>query len=63
MTKIVIPKLDELAACVQLEITETGGHVGFVAGKNPLKPLYWLEQRIPEFLQQKSDVLQFRHSG
>lgn len=52
MTKNVLPKLDELAACVQLEITEEGGHVGFVTGKNPLKPLYWLEQRIPEFLKQ-----------
>lgn len=53
MTKNVIPKLDELAACVQLEITGEGGHVGFVSGKNPLKPLYWLEQRIPEFLQRQ----------
>lgn len=52
MTANVIPKADELSPFVQLEITQNGGHVGFVAGKNPFKPVYWLEQRIPEFLQQ-----------
>jgi predicted alpha/beta-fold hydrolase len=32
------------------EISSHGGHVGFITGKNPLKPQFWLEQRIPEFL-------------
>lgn len=50
MTTEVIPTLDELSDFVQLEITKNGGHVGFVTGKNPFKPIYWLEQRIPEFL-------------
>ncbi|MBA6327802.1 hydrolase [Colwellia sp. MB02u-6] len=31
------------------EISARGGHVGFISGKNPLKPQFWLEQRIPEF--------------
>jgi predicted alpha/beta-fold hydrolase len=31
------------------EVSERGGHVGFISGKNPFKPQYWLEQRIPEF--------------
>jgi len=53
MTEAVIPQADELASSVSLEITEKGGHVGFVAGHNPIKPQYWLEQRIPEFLQLK----------
>lgn len=53
MTKEVIPQVAELSNSVQLEITPAGGHVGFVSGKNPFKPLYWLEQRIPEFLQQQ----------
>jgi predicted alpha/beta-fold hydrolase len=53
MTKDVLPTLNELSACVQLEITTTGGHVGFVTGRNPFSPEYWLERRIPEFLRQK----------
>jgi uncharacterized protein len=53
MTANVIPKADELSPFVQLELTKAGGHVGFVAGKNPFKPVYWLEQRIPKFLQQQ----------
>jgi predicted alpha/beta-fold hydrolase len=50
MTKEVIPKTDELSNFVKLEITEQGGHVGFVTGKNPFKPVYWLEQRISDYL-------------
>ena len=50
MTAEVIPKLEELSPCMQLEVTQGGGHVGFVSGKNPFKPFYWLEKRIPEFL-------------
>lgn len=50
MTRAVVPDLDELASCVQLEQTVAGGHVGFVMGNNPFKPNFWLDQRIPEFL-------------
>lgn len=53
MTAEVIPQQNELSNKVQLEITPAGGHVGFISGKNPFKPLYWLEQRIPEFLHQQ----------
>lgn len=55
MTPEVIPELKELSASVFLEITEAGGHVGFVAGNNPWHPEYWLEQRIPQFLLQRVD--------
>jgi hypothetical protein len=51
MTAEVLPKIEELSKTVQLEITPAGGHVGFISGKNPFKPLYWLEKRIPEFLE------------
>jgi len=34
---------------ITFEISARGGHVGFISGKNPFKPQYWLEQRIPEF--------------
>jgi len=52
MTAAVLPDLDELSSSVHLEITQGGGHVGFIAGEIPFKPDYWLEQRIPEFLKQ-----------
>lgn len=31
------------------EISNKGGHVGFICGKNPFRPKFWLEQRVPEF--------------
>jgi predicted alpha/beta-fold hydrolase len=52
-TTDVLPHVDELSPTIQLEITQGGGHVGFVAGKNPFKPIYWLEQRILAFLKQQ----------
>ena len=53
MTPAVIPDVSELSSSVLLESTQAGGHVGFITGNNPLQPQYWLEQRIPEFLQQQ----------
>ena len=50
MTEDVIPEEDELSECVQLELAETGGHIGFVSGNVPGYASYWLEQRIIEFL-------------
>ena len=52
MTKNTLPRQEELSSSVTLELTSGGGHVGFVSGKNPFKPRYWLEQRIPEFFRQ-----------
>ena len=48
-----IPVEEELAADTILELSETGGHVGFVMG-NPfeLKLNFWLEKRIPQHLKQ-----------
>ncbi|MDD1614497.1 MAG: hydrolase [Methylococcaceae bacterium] len=52
MTEDILPDSDELSSSVHLEITQGGGHVGFIAGEIPFKPEYWLERRIPEFLKQ-----------
>ena len=37
---------------ITFELTEKGGHMGFITGNNPLKPIYWLEERIPTFIEQ-----------
>lgn len=50
MTEEVLPELNEISPCVYLELTQHGGHVGFISGLIPFRPEYWLEQRIPEFL-------------
>ncbi|HVE44785.1 MAG TPA: hydrolase [Gammaproteobacteria bacterium] len=52
MTPAVIPSSDEVSPSVKLELSESGGHVGFVSGKYPWRPTYWLDQRIPTFLSQ-----------
>jgi hypothetical protein len=48
-----IIKLSHLPSNIHFEISNKGGHVGFVTGRNPFKPQYWLEQRVPEFIQQQ----------
>ena len=45
----LIPQ-QKLPKNLTFEVSNNGGHVGFIHGNNPLKPKYWLEQRVPEFL-------------
>lgn len=45
-----VPDESELGPGVTLELSQRGGHVGFVAGRIPGRPHYWLEERIPVFL-------------
>ena len=47
-----IPEEHELSSHVTLELSTKGGHVGFIAGKTPGKPMYWLDERTPQFLKQ-----------
>ncbi len=49
MPKTVIPAATELSPTTLLEISESGGHVGFVEGSKIGKAEYWLEKRIPEY--------------
>ncbi len=51
MTPAVVPAPGELSPAVRLEVSAGGGHVGFVHGPHPLAPRYWLEERIPAFLE------------
>jgi predicted alpha/beta-fold hydrolase len=50
LTARAIPGAEELAPGVVLELSRRGGHVGFVGGRWPWRARYWLEERIPEFL-------------
>jgi uncharacterized protein len=49
MSPTVIPNQQELSTTITLELSSSGGHVGFVGGE-PWAPQYWLEMRIPDFL-------------
>lgn len=51
MSPAVIPNAREISESVTLEISRHGGHVGFVAADRRGRPVYWLEQRIPDYLQ------------
>ena len=55
MTPAAIPEPHELSGSVQLELSHTGGHCGFVAGLSPLQPRYWLDRRIPDFIESRME--------
>jgi predicted alpha/beta-fold hydrolase len=46
------PTLNELSDFVTLELSDRGGHVGFVEGW-PWQPKFWLELRIPAFFERR----------
>lgn len=47
------PAASELSPSVRLELSPSGGHVGFIAGRWPWRAEYWLERRISEFLAER----------
>ena len=51
MTQAAIPDASELSGSVTLELSESGGHVGFIGGDYPWQAEYWLYRRLPQFLQ------------
>jgi predicted alpha/beta-fold hydrolase len=52
MWPTTIPAAEELPADVYLELTEGGGHVGFIQGNTPINISYWTEKRLLEWLEQ-----------
>lgn len=51
MSQDILPEAKELSASMHFELAEKGGHVGFIEGGTLRAPRYYLERRIPEFLQ------------
>ncbi|RMH15508.1 MAG: hydrolase, partial [Gammaproteobacteria bacterium] len=54
MTEAAIPQIHELSDCVTLELSDQGGHVGFVGGTIRDGIRYWLEHRIVNLLKDKT---------
>jgi len=55
MFPTTVPMEHELGPGVTLELSRHGGHVGFVAGPLPWRPVYWLEGRILSFLSEVAE--------
>ena len=45
----LFPHPRDLSSKVTMEVTAGGGHLGFVSGRWPWSPQFWLETRLPEF--------------
>jgi len=52
-----VPAEDELSPNVRLELSEKGGHVGFIGGPVPWKPKYWLDKRIVTWLSSQKSII------
>ena len=55
MSERALPAENELSPSVRIELSEHGGHAGFVGGAAPWAARYWLEERIPAFLRAHLD--------
>jgi predicted alpha/beta-fold hydrolase len=52
MTEAVVPNDNQLSNTVAYELSERGGHVGFLHG-TPFSPKLWLQERISQFLEEQ----------
>ena len=50
MSRDMLPPESSLAEAVTLEISDAGGHVGFVEGGTPWQPRYYLPKRLLQYL-------------
>ncbi len=62
MTQDLLPEEHELGPGVQLELSDKGGHTGFVEGYFPGLARYWLEIRLVQFLTQANSTRAARRS-
>lgn len=57
MSEDMIPAPDELSPSVTLQLSQHGGHVGFVTGTPPFSLRPWLPDRIVAFLAEQLDTV------
>lgn len=50
-----VPGRQEISKSVDMQITQYGGHVGFVSGNTPWSAQYWHEQSLCHFLKKHLD--------
>ena len=55
MWKHTVPNEVELSNSIDLELSEHGGHVGFINGSHPFNINYWLDKRIVKWLDQQRE--------
>jgi len=48
----VLPQEGELSKMIHFELSDNGGHVGFIEG-SLLRPEFWLEKRVKRFFQEE----------
>ena len=51
MNHLIVPKEEELARNVTVELSERGGHVGFMQG-SVFNPRVWLHERVKQFVSE-----------
>jgi len=51
MSSQSIPHANELSSFTRMELSQCGGHAGFIHGAWPWQINYWLEERIPIFFE------------
>ena len=51
MWERTVPDENELSLSVELELSDSGGHVGFVGGKHLFNVEYWVDKRIIQWLK------------
>lgn len=47
--------------CLHLDLPPRGGHAGFIGGRNPFRPAYYLERRTGDFLAQQLGAIRAAH--
>ena len=53
MSRAVIPRPEQLSPTVRYELSQRGGHVGFLHG-TPWRPRFWLDERISRWIAEQS---------